>query len=217
GPGSLDLPALGCPFGGDGGLFRSAPRGTCSASPFTDANEHYLASSMNQGITNYNGDIADALACIATLGDQGCDFEGQLKSVRWALDPTDTPQTNIGFVRPEAYLAVILVTNEDDCSVPDDSSLLDPTAPGIAKYGPPKSFRCNEYGHLCNVGGSLVPPPKTGTVSNLQGCVSNDTSTGMLTKISDEIAFLKSLKSDPNQIFVTAITGLPTPYSVMPD
>ncbi len=42
---------------------------------------------MNQTVTNYNGDIADAFTCIAALGDQGCGFEGQLKSVRWALDP----------------------------------------------------------------------------------------------------------------------------------
>ena len=52
----------------------------------------------------------------------------------------------------------------------------------VTLYGPLKSFRCNELGHLCdNASGMLVPPPKNGGVSNLQGCVSNETSTGMLT------------------------------------
>jgi hypothetical protein len=217
GPGEFDLPALHCPFGGDQGRFQSVPRGTCTASPFKDANQHFLAASMNQTITNYTGDIADALGCIAALGDQGCDFEGQLKSVRLALDPLNPPQDNVGFLRPDAILAVILFTNEDDCSVPDISTLFDPTAPAVATLGPAKSFRCNEYGHLCNVGGTLAPPPKTGTVSNLQGCVSNDTPTGKLTILGDEIAFLKTLKDDPNQVFVTAITGLATPYSLAPD
>ena len=35
-----------------------------------------------------------------------------------------------------------------------------------------------------------------------------------LTKVADEVAFLKGLKTDPNQIFVAAITGPATPYSI---
>jgi hypothetical protein len=168
-------------------------------------------------VKNYNGDIADAFTCIAALGDQGCGFEGQLKSVRWALDPFNPPPngTNDGFLRPEAFLAVILITNEDDCSVPDDSTLIDPTQTTMASpLGPLWSWRCNEFGHLCqDANGNLVPPAR-GPATNLMGCVSNDTDSGRLTKLSDEITFLKSLKADPNQIFVAAIAGLPTPYGV---
>ena len=47
----------------------------------------FLQASNNQTVKNYTGDISDAFTCIAQLGDQGCGFEGQLKSVRWALDP----------------------------------------------------------------------------------------------------------------------------------
>ena len=95
GPGELDLPQPHCPFGGDSGQFQSAsardlrrPR-LSRTRPTT-----FSSASMNQTITNYTGDIADALGCIAGLGDQGCDFEGQLKSVRWALDPINTPSGN---------------------------------------------------------------------------------------------------------------------------
>src|SRR5438445_254370 len=85
-------------------------------------------------VVNYNGDITDAFTCIAALGDQGCGFEGQLKSVRWALDANAAtfPPENDGFLRPEAFLAVILITNEDDCSVPDDSGMVDPTPMSMA-------------------------------------------------------------------------------------
>jgi hypothetical protein len=214
GPGKFDLPAYHCSFAGDRGQFQSQPRGTCTGSPFTDANQHYLSASMNQTVKNYNGDITDAFTCIAALGDQGCGFEGQLKSVRWALDPANPPAGNEGFLRPEAFLAVILITNEDDCSVPDDSDMVDPTQTTMSStLGPLWSWRCNEFGHLCSDGAGNLAPPARGPATNLQGCVSNDTS-GKLTKLSDEISFLKSLKTDPNQIFVAAITGPATPYSV---
>jgi len=54
-------------------------------------------------------------------------------------------------------------------------------------------------------------------LNNLSGCISNETPSGKLTKVADEVAFLKSLKTDPGQIFVSAITGPATPYSVGPD
>src|SRR6185295_19170222 len=47
--------------------------------------------------------------------------------------------------------------------------------------------------------------------------ISNETDTGRLTKLtgnSGEIAFLKSLKADPNQILVAAITGPREPYGI---
>jgi hypothetical protein len=214
GPGRYDLPDRHCAFTGDGGRFQSAPRGTCSAAPLP-GDQHYLASSMNQAIKNYQGDISDAFTCIAALGDQGCGFEGQLKSVRWALDPLNTPVGNATFLRPDAFLAVILVTNEDDCSIPDDSDLVDPSQIRMSDpLGPLWSWRCNEFGHLCNIGGTLKPPPRGPAMGNLQGCTSNETASGKLTHVGDEAAFLKGLKSDPRQILVAAITGPSTPYTI---
>jgi len=219
GPGKYDLPQYHCAFRGDdmhiGGLFQTAPRGTCTASPFKDPNQHFLSASMNQAVTNYNGDITDAFTCIAALGDQGCGFESQLKTPRWALDPLNVPPGNEGFLRPEAFLAVILITNEDDCSVPDDSDLIDPNQTTMAStYGPLWSWRCNEFGHLCNINGTLQPPAR-GPANMLQGCISNDQPSNRLTYLSDEIAFLKGLKpDDPNKVFVAAIAGPATPYSV---
>src|SRR6185369_9283957 len=133
-------------------------------------------------------------------------------SVRWALDPAYVPAGNGGFLRDDAYLAVVLVTNEDDCSVPDDSELFDPRQTLMSDpLGPLWSFRCNEFGHICNNNGVIGPPPR-GAVDGLTDCVSNDH--GMLTSVADEIAFLRSLKSNPNQVFVSAITGPATPYGI---
>ncbi len=150
GPGKYDLPQYHCAFRGDNGRFQNQPRGLCAASPFMAVNQTFLQASNNQQTKNYTGDIADAFSCIAALGDQGCGFEGQLKSVRWALDPLNVPTGNDGFLRFDAYLAVVLLTNEDDCSIPDDSDLVDPTQTTMSSpLGPLWSWRCNEFGHLC--------------------------------------------------------------------
>ena len=207
--------AGGCHLGGDLGSFQFAPRGACVKSPLhsTPQQQTFLAASMNQAVKNYDNDISDAFKCIAALGDTGCGFEGQLKSVHLALDGSNP--TNDGFLRADAFLAVILITNEDDCSLPDDSDLVNPTQNLMTDpLGPLTSFRCNEFGHLCNINGTMQPPPR-GAAVNLQGCVSNETASGKLLKVNDEVAFLKSLKpADPRQIFVAAITGPPTPYTI---
>src|SRR5581483_4961890 len=222
GPGKFQQ-TPGCNYGGDFGQFQFLPRGTCTKSPLhtTPTQQTFLSASMNQTVNNFDGDISDAFGCIAALGDHGCGFEGQLKSVRWALDPVTTPDTNVGFLRDDAALAVVLITNEDDCSVPDDSNLTDPTQRYMADpLGPYWSYRCNEFGHLCNINGTMQPPPR-GAADHLQGCVSNETQTptagaphGLLAKVGDEVAFLKGLKSDQSRVVAASIMGLPTDYSI---
>ena len=109
---------------------------------------------------NFDGDLPTAIQCMTALGDSGCGFESPFKSVTYALhkgqDPLDPD--NGGFLRPDASLAIILFTNEDDCSVPDDSLLIDPGVNSVTDptgLGALSSYRCNEFGHLC--GGA--PPP----------------------------------------------------------
>lgn len=211
GPGIFELAQYGCHFTGDGGRFQFAPRGDCTVSPLLPG-QTFLG--VVNGVPTYTGGLADALKCIAQLGDQGCGFEGPLKSIRWALDPVNTPNTNQGFLRPEALLAVVLVTNEDDCSLPDDSKLADPAQTKMSDpLGPFWSFRCNEFGHLCNIGGHLVPPPR-GAADGLTGCQSNESPTGQLTHLTDEAAFLRSLKTNSNQLMMAAIAGPTTPYGI---
>jgi hypothetical protein len=58
-------------------------------------------------------------------------------------------------------------------------------------------------------------PPTGATTLDLTACVSNDTSTGLLTPVSKFVSDIKALKADPDhQILVAAITGSPTPYTV---
>jgi hypothetical protein len=82
-------------------------------------------------------EVANRFSCVAQLGVNGCGIEQQLESMWKALAPSsdrsfsgatggqgDPTGVNNGFVRPDAILAVIMVTDEEDCSGPDASAPL---------------------------------------------------------------------------------------------
>jgi hypothetical protein len=172
------------------------------------------------GMRNYTGPLEDAFTCMAALGETGCGFQHQLTAITRALgaDGMPPPPENRGFLRPDAYLYIVIVTNEDDCSAPPGSSLFDDNAGTSidSPFGLLSNYRCNEFGHLCN--GARPPrlPPggNVNEVVTLDGCASAE-GDGMLTRVSDVVAQLRSLKANPDkQIFVAAIAGPATPYAV---
>jgi hypothetical protein len=236
--------------GDDGGTFQQGPggarSGTCAS---LNPGETYLRT--GDGTTsgpNFTGALGDVFACMALLGDTGCGFESQFQSVQVALTRAALPRglapggdpDNGGFLRPEARLAVVMLTNEDDCSVPTGSLLLSPNVNSTddpSGLGALQSYRCNEFGHLCAdpaaPGGPKVPPPHTmalGASITLDACVSAedqgkvdlitdsggspDPTMGHLVTVSSFIAFLKGLKADPRDVFVAALDGPSTPYTV---
>jgi hypothetical protein len=196
-------------LGGDGGVFQAVARGnggSCAGAPTTG---NFL--SANGATQNFSGNISDALSCIADLGTRGCGFEHQLGSIWRALGGGDggVPAQNAGFLRDGALLAIVLVTDEDDCSAPDDTDLFDPSQTTLTDpLGPVDSYRCNEFGHLCDG----VPPPRAVPAANLMNCHSNEN--GKLMRIADFVQFFKSLKANPDDVIVAAITGPDMPYSV---
>jgi hypothetical protein len=197
--------------GNDQGLFHTKALGATCAQATLNAGQTFIAN-IN-GMANYTGDISDMFSCIAKLGDQGCGFEHQFESVLRALgaDGAAAPPQNAGFLRPDAFLAVILITNEDDCSAPPDSDLFDSTSATITDpLGPLASYRCNEFGHLC--GGQKPPRTPAGEVDLTGTCVSAED--GRLLKVADVVTAMKKLKPDPTKILVAAIAGPPRPYKV---
>jgi hypothetical protein len=225
---------MGCSVSGDNGVFRYQPTGTCTNVGFTDPNATFLVDSGGTGTptTNFGTqDITAVFQCISTVGATGCGFEHQLASVARALGADGMggpPPQNAGFLRPDAYLGIVLVTNEDDCSGPPGDPLFDPTSSQLAStYGPTENFQCNEFGHLCLVpaglpnAGTMQPPSRmapnnlatdtvtyTGPMAATSNCVSNEQST-VLTSVGSVADGIKQLKTDPaNQILVAALTGL---------
>ena len=195
--------------GGDRGRLQRVQSADCGNG---DMAPRFLTISEATGIrvTNFSRPLPQEFACLARLGEAGCGFEQPFAAVKHALDPALAPAENLGFLRREASLAVIMISNEDDCSA----------APGVPLYetsvnrsitsqlGPPTNFRCNEFGHLCRG----FRPPRTAT-GLLRDCQSNETG-GYLESITSFVDFLRGLKSDPAKVFVATVAGPPTPYQV---
>jgi hypothetical protein len=202
--------------GGKNGIFQYTARGDCTSTGL-DPDAKYISDIA--GVRNYAGTLEDTFSCIAALGEGGCGFEHQLAAVARALgaDGRPPPAENQGFLRPDAYLAIVLITNEDDCSAPAGSLLFDTASNAnlMSQLGPPKSFRCNEFGHLCDgAHPSRFAPGGDVTATQPYGeCVSAED--GVLLRVADVVAGLRALKADPdNQILVAAISGARTPYVV---
>src|SRR5262249_51816890 len=116
-------------------------------------------------------------------------------------------------LRANAYLAIILITNEDDCSVPGDSNLFI-SGPGhqfvADPEGPLTSYRCNEFGHLCNG----APPPRTMAAMFPAGPCLPAAEMGQLLPCASLSNKISSLTPDPTKILVAVIGGSPDPYTV---
>ena len=83
----------------------------------------------------------------------GCGFEHQFAAITRALGADGrgaAPAENQGFLRPDAYLAIVMITNEDDCSArrPACRCSTRRNTNLASQLGPPANFRCNEFGHL---------------------------------------------------------------------
>jgi hypothetical protein len=72
------------------------------------------------GISNLPAgmDTLEAFQCFAPQGISGCGWESPLEAMARALDNMQNPaRPEYGFLRPDALLAVLIVTDEVDCSV----------------------------------------------------------------------------------------------------
>lgn len=109
---------------GDDGRLRNTPSSAgdgCAASYPT-----FLSRVRNQA--DYPlAQMGQDFRCLATLGTRGCGFEQQIEAARKALVEHARPGgPNDGFLRPDSILAVLWVSDEEDCSVADPA-ILDPS------------------------------------------------------------------------------------------
>jgi hypothetical protein len=203
--------------GGRNGIFHYTARGTCTSTGL-DPGATYIA---DDGVVrNHTGNLADVFTCIGALGNSGCGFSHALAAAARALGANGqpAPAENRGFLREDAFLFIMILTNEDDCSAPPGSGLFDTvTNTNLASpLGPVSLYRCSEFGHLC--GGKkpprLAPNGRVDDRVTLDGCVSAE-GAGMLTPVATVVAQLRALKPFPDQqIVVAAIVGPTTPYTI---
>jgi len=114
---------------------------------------------------------------------------------------------NPGFLRPNAFLAVIFIADEDDCSMTNGSLL----AAGDTPLGPQQSFRCTRFGVTCAVGGATTD--QMNNIGLKDQCGPNEASP-YVAKVQGFVDYMKSLKSDPSKVIVAGIMGTTEPVAV---
>jgi hypothetical protein len=210
--GAGDGEIAGCAGNGDGGVFQFAPRGNCTDTTLAPGATFIVDTGGDNPRTDFTDpDITNVFKCIAQVGASGCGFEHQLASVARALgaDGAPAPPENHDFLRPDATLAIVLLTNEDDCSAPVNSVLYDVAVNTTlaSQIGPPSNFRCNEFGHLCALPG--VPPQPPGRLSPVPSDLTTTVSYGSCVSADGE-GLLTPVGADG----YAAIAGPTTPYVV---
>lgn len=117
---------------GDDGLLR-----TTAASDDASCDSTY-PSYQSLSLGEDSDAFVRAVSCVANAGIGGCGFEQQLEAALKALTPSGSEITfasgrghgdlaNAGFLRDDAVLAIVVLTDENDASL-QDTSLVDPTS-----------------------------------------------------------------------------------------
>ncbi|HEY3352919.1 MAG TPA: hypothetical protein VGQ83_06695 [Polyangia bacterium] len=218
GPGAVA--ALACQPGGDGGRLQNTPRGAgCDGAHLVDPANRFLAWAPDPAggapVANFTGSLPEAFACYAELAS-GCEAEHQLAAIGAALDGCHVAggcsvTANNGFLRPGAFLQVVILTDEDDCSAPPWTTLFDPSPEAAAVLGPLTSYRCFEYGVLCH---GADPGREPGSRFGCEPGSADPDPAHQLIAVELFAAFLQSLKADPRMVGVAVIGGPPAPVAV---
>jgi len=132
---------------GDDGLLRTtsaAPRGCEEPYP------RFLA--YAPGVPGSEAELVHRVGCLAQVGTDGCRVEQPFEAALKALTPSTHDRrflfgsptghgdgANAGFLRDDAVLAIVLVTDEDDCSFRDP----DLWNPDSTRYE--GDLRCSDY------------------------------------------------------------------------
>ncbi len=141
--------------------------------------------------TNYAGSLLAALPEIAVVGSAGCSFSQPLSAIRAAF----ANASNVGFRRPRAALAVVVLADEDDCSALDPALFSADTA----ALGPLSRFRCTQLGTTCAEPDLTTPGPRTSCVPNAGSTVIEDP--------ANALAVLHDQTNDPRRLAFGAIVG----------
>ncbi len=211
------MPAPECDRGGDRGAFRVLD--ACNLKP--EQNGYFLkidgSGKSNFGHLIPAGQTATqalpgVFECMANLGVMGCGYEHQLLSLYFSLfsdehnkkDANGKPGRHEGFLRSDAYLGIVILSDEDDCSGKPDADFYQMPMPGQAG-----SLRCNTKGHVCNG----QPVEAREFKANLNDCKpyvrpDSEPEQSRLINIDFFVNAIRSLKRSPDdRILVSSIIG----------
>jgi hypothetical protein len=175
--------------------------------------DRFLSSANDGRRNNFAGRLEDMFACFVRVGNRGCRFPQPLRAAEAALG-TSAPLANRGFLREDAFLAIVLLSDVDDCSAPADTLLFDPSQDSVAApLGPLSAFRCLDASLLCD--GHRLPRAPSGPMS----CMATDLLPGIdpqhaLIGESHYESFFQGLKLRQNHVITASLVPDFDPVSI---
>jgi hypothetical protein len=220
-------------FNGDLGNFQMRGAAACGAATDRLWLDYYPKG--NSPSYDPTLDMSQVFGCLAgNLGALGCGQEHQLQSFELALVAQTLHQSQSGglqntFLRQNAYLGLVILSDEDDCSAATNDGLFG-AKPELR--GESSSLRCATRAHQCNGVNLTDAPPgyptsagfearfadctartdacPNPTDGNAQTDTSGPTACSPLKDVHHLADEIKALKPDPdNQIVVAGIFGWP--------
>lgn len=82
-----------------------------------------------------DGTFESTLACRANVGTGGPSIEMPLLMSKWALSERVADGTHAGFLRDDALLAIVILTDEDDASTTENNFTMDVTGTSPTNWG----------------------------------------------------------------------------------
>ena len=144
---------------------------------------------------NYTGELLAALGMMLRVGSTGCGFEQPLAATRRALE------VNAGFLRPAASVAIVILADEDDCSLTNPDAFL---TRDESVLGTLTSFRCAREGFICD--------EPMDTVGEKHHCRANPASPYLEDPAVTRDALVAL--APPDRLTVSGIIGPPSPIAV---
>jgi hypothetical protein len=139
---------------GDQGAFQMRGAGACGV---TNSEARWIEYTDGAPV-GYRGDLGDVLACLTTnLGTSGCSIEQPLQALEFALTTKgvgNDEQQNM--LRPYAQLAVVLLSENDDCSATPNVGMFG-DKPEL--WGETAGLRCATRAHACGGVNLTKAPP----------------------------------------------------------
>jgi hypothetical protein len=179
-----------------------------------------------EGVTNLPSGVTttEAFQCFGPQGINGCGFESHLESMYKALTRVETAsEASYGFMRRNALLAIIFVTDEADCSYdPDQGSAFLQTGDRALWEDPnepnPSSAICWNAGVQCTPEGAAIYDECHAANVGIDGRVGVDDNAAVLFPIAKYIDFVQGIENEKRsilgntEVIVAAISGVPVGY-----
>jgi hypothetical protein len=188
---------------GDKGKFQMRNATACGVA---DPNAMFLDYANGKPV-NFSGDINTVFACLAGgVGTSGCGQEHQLQAFEWALinlgqDVGNETQQK-AFLRPQAHLGLVFLTDEDDCSAATNDGMFGVSPGGADLSNESASLRCATRAHQCggvNLASSKPGYPAAASFSaDFNTCGARSDSCKNPTNLTDPTSLGVTDTSDPN-------------------